>query len=193
MKVGGFDGEHACCMFTAIFSENTEHNMRKVFMICVLLVGGLAIGCDGNSDGPAAGQTHISWELSGGHLEEPLTFEGNFDVSPSTFDSSTNILARNLDLKASNGTAVLRQFVFSPEIGESGTYASGEADFSANLRFPDEGVGYQLHDNPGDGTFTLDRSDAERVIVDMDFEASPSNIGGRDLVFHLKGVIDSRK
>lgn len=173
--------------------------MRKLLFVMCFLVAGLVVGCDGDGDGsgkgggPKSGQTKISLVLSGGNLGEPQEFEGTFDVSPNLFATSTSILATKLDLKAKNGTAVLQQFIFGPELGQSGTYDAGDAEFSMNVWFPDNDVGYQLHDNAGGGTFTLDRGNDDRATVQIDFDASPSNIGGRDLVFHIKGVIDSRK
>lgn len=125
-------------------------------------------------------------------MDAPQTFEGTFDISPNLFSSSTTVLATKLDLQASNGTAVLEQVIISPETGTSGTYDAEDSDFSANFQFPDDDVGYQLHANEGDGSFTLHRDD-KRATFDIDFDASPSNIGGRDLVFHVKGTIDARK
>lgn len=169
--------------------------MNRFLIFLSLTLGLLMAGCGKDSDGdggPKAGQTSYSIELSGGQLTETLKFEGVMDKSPNFFSSSTSILGTGLDQQASNGTAVLQQFLLGPNSAESREYDPDEADFTADFWFPDDGVGYQLHGNENGGTITMTREGDQRVVFDLDFDASPSNIGGRDLVFHVVGTIDGR-
>lgn len=171
--------------------------MNKVLVAVMLIVGLAFVGCSGDDDGgkngPASGTTAISLELSGGHLSEPLVFSGTIERSPNLFATSTSILAMGVDLQATNGDAVLQQFTVSLETGESGPYDAEGGDLDLVFWFPGISQTYSLRPHGGSGGVDLDRGNEDRATLEIDFDASPTQLGGKDEVFRLKGVIDARK
>lgn len=164
--------------------------MHKFWTSAALIAAVMMTGCQG---GPSPGETFISLKLSGGHLTETLTFEGTIDKSPSLFKGSTSVIATKVDLQASNGDAVLKQFTISLETGESGPFDAAGGDLDVVFFFPSLPSSFSMRPIGGTGGVDLDRGDDDRATVTIHFDASPTQINGRDKVYRLEGVIDSRK
>lgn len=143
--------------------------------------------------GATSGQTRVSLRLSGGHLAEPLAFEGTVDVSPYFFSGSTSILGTGANIAADNGDAVLKQFVVSVETAESGFHEPVGGDVDIVFSFPEINKSYSLRARPDTGGMMIRRTGEEHVSFEMHFDASPTQISSRDLVYRLEGVIDARK
>lgn len=170
---------------------------RILLLLATILLAAMSLtGCaddnGGGSTGPDAGQSAVSLRLSGGHLSETIEFSGTDDSTMSIFSTSMTYLGTGLDFTASNSTAVLEQMVLSIESSEAGTYPVKDVDSDMVVRFPDEGKGYSLKPRDGTGTVKVERLGGDHVRLHLDFDASPTNIGGRDLVFHVEGVYESR-
>jgi len=143
--------------------------------------------------GPKSGETYISLTLSGGHLTEPLVFEGMRDLSPSLFDTSTSILAQRLDVKASKGDATLKQFVVSIDSSLSGPVDVAGNDLDIVFIFPEISKSLSLRPILGSGGVDLDLGNGDRATVKIHFDAAPTQMSSKDMRFRLEGVIDSRK
>lgn len=173
--------------------------MSKVFMslLATILMAALSVtACSsengGGSSGPKAGQTAISLTLSGGDLSAPVEFSGTVDQTMSVFSSSMTLLGTGLDFTGSDGKSVLNQMVLSLESSKAGTYPVKDVDSDMVFFFPDTGTGYSIDPRAGTGTVKVERLGGEHVRLHFDFDASPTNIGGRDLIFHIKGKFESR-
>ena len=173
--------------------------MPKIMMFLLATILGAAMpltGCSGDNGGsnaaPKAGQSTISLHLSGGHLSDTLEFSGTFDNTMSIFSSSMTYLGPGLDLTASNGTAVFKQMTLSIESSEAGTYPVKDVSSDMVFRFPDVNKGYSLRPREGTGTVKVERLDGDHVRLHLDFDASPTNIRSKDLIFHVEGVLESR-
>lgn len=166
----------------------------NVFIQATVLVAAMSLtGCSDDAEaGPKAGQSSLSLRLSGGHLKEPIDFVATVDKTMSVFSSSMTFLGSGLDITGSNGTAVLKQMILGPETSKDGIYSAMDGDSDMVFRFPDVNKGYSIRPREGTGTIKIERLDGKHVRMHLDFDASPTNIGGRDLVFHIKGVFESR-
>lgn len=165
--------------------------MNKFWTSAALVAGMMMSGCGGARQ-PASGETYISLELSGGHLTETLVFEGTVEKTPYLFDKSTSILAMGVNLKASNADAVLEQFTVSLETGKSGPFDADDGDLDIVFDFPSVPASYSLRPIGGTGGVVLDRGNDDRATITIHFDASPTQMDGRDKVYRLEGVIDSR-
>lgn len=168
-----------------------------VFLLAVMLVAAMFLtGCSddkaGGSAGPKAGQSAISLHLSGGHLNDPLEFSATVDKTMMIFSNSMTFLGSGLDITGSNGTAVFEQMILSLESSAAGTYPVADVDSDMVFRFPAVNEGYSLQPRDGTGTVKVERLDGEHVRLYLNFDASPTNIGGKDLIFHIEGVFESR-
>ena len=173
--------------------------MSKVimFLLATILVAAMSLtGCSddngGGSAGLKAGQSAISLHLSGGHLSDTLEFSGTVDKTMMIFSSSMTYLGSGLDITGSNGTAMLGQMILSLESSEAGTYPVKDVDIDMVFSFPADNKGYSIQPREGTGTVTVERLDGEHVRLLLNFDASPTNIGGKDMIFHIEGVLESR-
>lgn len=185
--------------------------MSKSFLIVGFLVASLAIGCKKKGDvdpaatlssvpevlsavasAPASGESVVSLRLSGGHLTEPLIFDGTIQRTPNLFGTSTSLLAPGVDLKATNGDAVLKQFVISLETGVSGFWDAKGNDLDLVFSFPDISKSYSLRPIGGTGGVNMTRSGDDYAKFEIHFDASPTQIRSKDIVFRLEGVIEGR-
>lgn len=82
--------------------------------------------------------------------------------------------------------------ILSIESSAAGTYPVKDVDSDMVFRFPDVNKGYSLQPRDGTGTVKVERLRDKHVRLHLDFDASPTNIGGKDLVFHVEGVLESR-
>lgn len=171
--------------------------MRKtiIFWLAVTLITGTGLtGCSddgGGSDAPKSGESAISLRLSGGHLTNTLEFDGTIDAKPSVGSSSISLTATGIDITASNGTAKFRQMTFSVESSDSETHPVKDVSIDMPFFFPDLPSLYSLRPIDGTGTVKIERTGEDRVRFELNFDASPTQMGGKDQVFHLEGVIDS--
>lgn len=167
-----------------------------LFAAAILLATISVSGCSGDigatSAGPKAGQSAISLQLSGGHLADPLEFSGTVDKTLYIGSSSMSFLGSGLDFTGSNGTAVLQQMIVDLNSLEAGTYPAKEQDVDMVFHFPTADIGYSMQPRESAGTIKIERLGGEHVRIHFDFDASPSNIGSKSVVFHVKGVLESR-
>ena len=169
-----------------------------VFLLATMLVAATSLtGCSDDKGGGRAGlkpgQSAISLQLSGGHLSDALEFSGTVDKTMMIFSNSMTFLGSGLDITGSNGTAVFEQMILSLESAEAGTYPVKDVDVDMVFNFPAEGTDYSMQPREGTGTVTVERLDGEHLRLLLNFDASPSNIGGRDMIFHIEGVFESRQ
>lgn len=161
----------------------------------VALVGGVLFGGCGQKESaePESGQTTISLRLSGGHLETPLHFDGTIDSTPHLFSSSTKLLATGVNIRASNGDAELKQFTLSVETADSGHWDASDGDMDIVFAFEDIDKTYSLRPRAGTGGLEMTRfEEQDRAKFELHFDASPTQMNSKDIVFRLEGVIDGR-
>lgn len=161
--------------------------------VTLLTATGLAGCSDDNGGGGKAksGTSAVSLRLSGGHLTNTLEFDGIIDDKPSVFPNAIYLIATGIDITASNGTAEFRQMTLDVESPDSGTYQVKDVDIDMPFFFPDISKSYSLRPIDGTGTVTVERIGDDRIRFNLDFDASPTQLGGRDQVFQLEGEIDS--
>lgn len=167
-----------------------------LFAAAILLATLSVSGCSGDTGTSGvslkAGQSALSLQLGGGHLTEPLEFSGTADKTMYISSTSIIFLGGGIDLTGSNGTAVLEQVLLDLNSAEPGTYPAKESDVDMVFDFPEAGTGYSMQPREGTGTIRIEQLNGEHMRVHFDFDASPSNIGSKEMVFHVKGVLESR-
>lgn len=60
------------------------------------------------------------------------------------------------------------------------------------FRFPEAGTGWSVRPSQATGSVKVEPLEGEHVRIHLDFDTSPSNIGGQDMVFHINDVLESR-
>jgi hypothetical protein len=168
----------------------------------LILVSGLALSaCGGDTPGTAGQSTppgdegYIRFELSGGGLAVPVTFEGRSErLAAMLATDQPSVAFRQDPITSTAGEFVFKQLTMNLPSKELTTHASGSFETRFTVEGPMNADGSRTTfsiraSGENSGSITISEV-GDRLRGSVDVIGSPTQVNGRGQVFRIEGVFD---
>lgn len=167
--------------------------MKSILNLSLVVFFGLFIAaCSDDSPASVAeGESHVRIRVTGDTLTAPIEIEGKTEGLSFYAASQINVLGF-ANVQSADGQYEVANFTVTVDTPSTGTYEAKNFDIhiSGFVNAEGEKRGYSLRPSGEGGTVEIVELDgSDRLHVKIDSMVSPTQLGAKDLVFHLEAEV----